>query len=67
MQGLLGLFDKQFEDMSLDEARAAYDHSIRNMGYDEIQALEQYPYAREKDDPKISTCKRIYRRIRALE
>ena len=63
---LIHAFEKPVEEMSLGEARLAYDDAVRNMCYDEICAVEQYPEAREDDGPKVAACKRIWRRIRAL-
>ena len=61
------LFEKPLEEMTLDEAQAAYEHLVRNMSWDQIHALENDPEPREGDSEFISLRKRYVKRTRALE
>ncbi|MBI4068355.1 hypothetical protein HY413_03030 [Candidatus Kaiserbacteria bacterium] len=61
------LFEKLLEEMTLDEARAAYEHLVRNMSWDDIHAMENDPEPREGDSEFIAMRKRYIRRIRELE
>lgn len=62
------LFEKEPEEMTLEEAKAAYDHLLRNMSPEQQQgAIECDPQPRESDSGFIAIRKRVFRRIRALE
>ncbi len=61
------LFEKESEEMSLAEARAAYDHAVRNLSFVDIEAIEAHPHACDSDSAHRALCKRLVRRIRALE
>ena len=61
------LFEKDPEEMTLEEARAAFDHAIRNLSFRDVCTIEDYPQACEPDEPHRALCKRLARRIRELE
>lgn len=61
------LLPKEPEEMSLDEARYAYDEAVKSLGFEEIRALEQYSQENHRDSEHRAYCKRLYRRIVQLE
>lgn len=60
-------FEKKPEVMSLNEAKTAFDHVIRNLSFDRVRAIEEHPEPRDTDDAHTIVCKSLARRIRALE
>ena len=61
------LFEKEPEEMTLDEANKAFDHVVRNLSFEQLHAIEQNPEPRDGDSAHTIVCKSLARRIRALE
>lgn len=61
------LFEKCPGDMNLEEAEAAYNHAVRNLGFHEVSIIEQCPENENGDSAHQALCKKLYRRIQRLE